>query len=79
MPPFVREFLDIFVSEYNYPQELDSAIRCMIACKNIEGARQSTQPSDAQEQTCGDLKYTLNCAILSAANINNVLFLTEIS
>jgi len=34
-------------STYNYPQKLDRAIRCMIACKNIEEARQNAQSAEA--------------------------------
>ena len=32
---------------YNYLQKLDRAIRCMIACKNIEEARQNAQSAEA--------------------------------
>ena len=39
-------FLGIF-TWYNYPQKLDRAIRCIIACKNIEEARQNAQSAEA--------------------------------
>ena len=34
-------------NKYNYPQKLDRAIRCMIACKRIEEARQNAQSAEA--------------------------------
>ncbi|MBN1294830.1 MAG: hypothetical protein JXB48_23540, partial [Candidatus Latescibacteria bacterium] len=33
----------IILEHYNYPQKLDRAIRCMVACKRIEEARQNAQ------------------------------------
>jgi len=32
---------------YNYPQKLDSAIRCMIACKSSKEARRNAQSAEA--------------------------------
>jgi hypothetical protein len=35
------------ITIYNYPQKLDRAIRCMLACKNIEEARRDAQSAEA--------------------------------
>jgi len=44
---FLSYFMLGLSSYYNYPQKLDRAIRCMLACKNIEEARQNAQSAEA--------------------------------